>query len=366
MTSSATCSGRLLTLTGEGFSDAELEEVAEDVRDEILLIAEVAKVDIYGAQEERIFVEYNNARLAELGVSPFQLQELLQSQNIIFPGGEVRTSYEEIVLEPSGNFESVEGLSSTVIRLPGRDDLMYLGDLADVYRGYIDPPRTRMHASGTCGLALAVSLREGGNISLLGEKIQTLVADLESQFPYGITFDFAALQSIHVNRKVDDFVGNLLQAIFLVLAVMLVSLGIRTGLVVASLVPMAMITAVLVMSFLEIGLDQMSLAALIIALGMLVDNAIVMSESIHGADGVGEEATRRGGRLGARASSTATHLLGDDSRRLSSHLSRRIRDRRIYGASLQGDLDHAHVLLAPRAHDDAASLRSLPESETVL
>ena len=192
----------------------------------------------------------------------------------------MRTSYEEIVLEPSGNFESVEGLSSTVIRLPGRDDLMYLGDLADVYRGYIDPPRTRMHASGTRGLALAVSLREGGNISLLGEKIQTLVADLESQFPYGITFDFAALQSIHVNRKVDDFVGNLLQAIFLVLAVMLVSLGIRKGLVVASLVPMAMITAVLVMSFLEIGLDQMSLAALIIALGMLVDNAIVMSESI--------------------------------------------------------------------------------------
>ena len=122
--------GTILTLTGEGFSDAELEEVAEDVRDEILLIAEVAKVDIYGAQEERIFVEYNNARLAELGVSPFQLQELLQSQNIIFPGGEVRTSYEEIVLEPSGNFESVEGLSSTVIRLPGRDDLMYLGEAA--------------------------------------------------------------------------------------------------------------------------------------------------------------------------------------------------------------------------------------------
>ena len=163
------------------------------MRDEILLIAEVAKVEIYGAQEERIFVEYNNSLLAELGVSTFQLQDLLQSQNIIFPGGDVRTSYEEIVLEPSGNFESVEELRGTVIRLPGRDDLMYLGDLADVYRAYIDPPSTRMHASGTRGLALAVSLREGGNISELGEKIEALVADLESQFPYGVTFDFAAL-----------------------------------------------------------------------------------------------------------------------------------------------------------------------------
>ncbi len=111
--------GTILALTGEGYSYAELEDIAEDVRDEILLVPEVAKVEIYGAQEERIFVEYNNARLAELGVSPFQLQQLLASQNIIFPGGEVRTPQEEIVLEPSGNFESVEELRSTVIRLPG-------------------------------------------------------------------------------------------------------------------------------------------------------------------------------------------------------------------------------------------------------
>ena len=272
--------GTIVTLTGEGYSYAELEDIAEDVRDEVLLIPEVAKVEIYGAQEERIFVEYNNARLAELGVSPFQLQQLLASQNIIFPGGDVRTSHEEIVLEPSGNFESVEELRSTVIRLPGREDLMYLGDLANVSRGYIDPPRTKTHASGTEGLALAVSLREGGNITVLGEKIEALISDLQAQFPYGITFDFAALQSFHVNRKVDDFVGNLFQAILLVLVVMLVSLGLRTGFVVAALVPMAMIMALLIMSFLGIGLDQMSLAALIISLGMLVDNAIVMSESI--------------------------------------------------------------------------------------
>ncbi len=129
-------------------------------------------------------------------------------------------------------------------------------------------------------MALAISLREGGNITLLGDKVQASVRGLETQYPYGVNFDFVALQSYHVDRKVRDFTSNLLQAVVLVLAVMLVTLGLRTGLVVASLVPMAMIMALLIMSFLGIGLDQMSLASLIIALGMLVDNAIVMSESI--------------------------------------------------------------------------------------
>jgi multidrug efflux pump subunit AcrB len=272
--------GTIVTLTGEGYTYAELKDIADDVRDELLLIDEVAKVEIYGAQEERIFVEYRNSRLAELGLSALQLSEILENQNIVFPGGDVTTGYERIVLEPTGSYESVEELNGTVIRLPNRADLIYLGDIAKVYRDYIDPPRTKMTASGVPGLGLAVSLREGGNITALGDKIQDLVRDLQVQYPYGVSFDFVALQSYHVDRKVRDFTNNLLQAIVLVLGVMLVTLGLRTGLVVATLVPMAMIMALLIMSFFGIGLDQMSLASLIIALGMLVDNAIVMSESI--------------------------------------------------------------------------------------
>jgi multidrug efflux pump subunit AcrB len=272
--------GTIVTITGEGYSYAELKDIADDVRDEILLIAEVAKVEIYGAQEERIFVEYNNARLADLGLSAFQLSQILDDQNIVFPGGDVSTDYERIVLEPTGSYESVEELNGTVIRLPGRDDLVYLGDIAHVSRGYIDPPSTKMTTSGVPGLGLAISLREGGNITVLGDKVQALIQDLQARYPIGVSFDFVALQSYHVDRKVKDFTNNLLQAVLLVLGVMLVSLGIRTGLVVAALVPMAMIMALLIMSFLGIGLDQMSLASLIIALGMLVDNAIVMSESI--------------------------------------------------------------------------------------
>ena len=272
--------GVIITIAGDGFSYAELKEVADEVRDELLRIDEVAKVDIYGAQEERIFVDYDSARLAELGLSPLQLRQILEGANIIIPGGDVSTGVERIVLEPTGNFESIEDLRQTVVTLPGRQAIVYLGDLADIYRGYIDPPSNTMHTSGQAALGLAISMREGGNIVTLGDGVSRELARLQGVYPLGVDFDVVAFQPDVVDRKVDEFVVNLLQAVVIVLVVMLAFLGIRTGLVVSSLVPMAMIMAILVMSALGIGLDQMSLASLIIALGMLVDNAIVMSESI--------------------------------------------------------------------------------------
>jgi len=272
--------GIIVALTGEGYTYAELKQVADDVRNELLLLSETAKVEIQGAQEERVFVEYNNARLAEFGLSPLQLAQILDTHNIIIPGGDVTTAAERIVLEPTGNFESVEDLRRSVIKLPGRQDLLYLEDLANVYRGYIDPPESMMRYNGRPCLGLAVSLREGGNILTLGKQVKAAIDRLQEVYPIGIEFDMVAFQPEHVSRKVNAFVSNLLQAVAIVLGVMLVSLGLRTGLVVAPLIPMSMIMSLLVMSFLDIGIDQMSLAALIIALGMLVDNAIVMSESI--------------------------------------------------------------------------------------
>jgi len=250
------------------------------VRDELLLVPDVAKVEIYGAQEERIFLEYNNARLAELGLSPLQLRQLLESQNIIIPGGEIRTEFETIVLEPSGNFGSVTDLARAVIRPPGRSDVLYLEDLLQVRRGYIDPPKTKMRSSGRSALGLAVSMRDGGNIITLGDQVRDVLERVEAVYPIGIDFDVIQFQPQAVQVLVSNFAGNLLQAVALVTLVMLVSLGLRTGLVVASLIPMAIVSALLVMGFFDIGLNQMSIASLIIALGMLVDNAIVMSESI--------------------------------------------------------------------------------------
>jgi len=272
--------GTIVTITGEGFSYTELKEVADEVRDEFLLIEEVAKVDIYGAQEERIFVEYNDTRLTEIGLSASQLIGILRSQNIVIPGGDVDTGMEKIVLEPTGSFESVEDLRRTLITIPGRRELIYLGDLASVYRGYIDPPQLIVRSSSIPALALAINMREGGNIIVLGQKVKESVNRLQSLYPIGIEFDIVSFQPDDVDQKVKDLTGSLLQAIGIVVVVMLITLGFRTGLVVASLIPSAMIMSILVMSFFRIGLDQMSLASLMIALGLLVDNAIVMSESI--------------------------------------------------------------------------------------
>ena len=271
--------GILITLIGDGFSYSELKDVADDVRDELLRLADVAKVEISGDQEEHIFVEYNNARLADLGISPIQLQQMLASKNIIIPGGDITTPNEKIVLEPSGNFESFEEIRRTVINIPGTREVLLLEDVVDLKRGYIDPPETMMRASGVRALNLAVSMREGGNLIDLGTQVKKVIKRAESLFPIGIEFDLIQYQPGVVKKKVDDFVNNLIQAVLIVAGVMLLTLGLRTGLVVASLIPMAMVMNFLVMSFLGIGLDQMSLAALIIALGLLVDNAIVMSES---------------------------------------------------------------------------------------
>jgi len=272
--------GTIITITGEGFSYTELKDVADEVRNELLLIEDIAKVEIHGAQEERIFVEYNDARLAEVGLSASQLINILQNQNIVIPGGDVSTGKERIVLEPTGSFESIEDLKRILISIPGRIDLIYLEDLAHVYRGYIDPPQSIVHSSGIPALALAINLREQGNITVLGEEVTELANRLQGMYPIGIEFDVVAFQPEHVEHRVNEATSSLLQAIAIVILVMLLTLGIRTGLVVASLIPLTMIMSLLIMSFLNIGLDQMSLVALIIALGLLVDNAIVMSESI--------------------------------------------------------------------------------------
>ncbi len=276
--------GILMMLTGDGFSYRELKEVADAVRDELLLIQDVAKVEIFGAQDERLFVEYSNACLAELGLSPMQLQQILAARNIIIPGGDIATPYEKIVLEPSGNFESVDELRRTVINLPdsqsNRQNVAYLEDLVTITRGYIDPPTRKMRCAGEPCLGLSVSMREGGNIVELGQRVKAEMRRIESYYPIGLEFDYVQFQPEAVEKKVDEFVNSLLQAVGIVALVMLITLGLRTGLVVASLIPMAMVMSFLVMSLFDIGLDQMSLASLIIALGMLVDNAIVVSESI--------------------------------------------------------------------------------------
>jgi multidrug efflux pump subunit AcrB len=272
--------GIVLTLTGEGFDYAELKRFADDARNALLRIDDAAKVEIYGAQEERVFLEYNNVRLAEQGLSPSQLLQALSSRNIVAPGGAITIGQERIALEPSGNYESLADVGNTLIQVPGSASVVLLKDLVDVGHGYVDPPSTMVHSTGMPALGLAISMREGGNNIELGEQVTEVIRTLQAAYPIGIEFDVVSFSPLEVENKVNSFVTNLLQAIAVVAFVMLLSLGLRTGLVVSMLIPFSMVAAMLVMSMFNIGLDQISLAALIIALGMLVDNGIVMSENI--------------------------------------------------------------------------------------
>jgi len=286
--------GVVLAITGDGFSYAELKQVADEVRDDLLRLPDAAKVEIYGAQEERVFVEFQHARLARVGLTPQTLLGLLQKRNILVSGGAITVGDEmpeRITLEPSGSFESLEDLRRTVIPVKGGRELTYLSDIASVNRGYIDPPSKAMRYARAPALGLGVSLRDGGNIIELGRQVEALLARLRASYPIGLDLNVVVFQPGEVERLVAGFELNLLQAVGIVLAVMLLTLGLRTGTLVASLIPMTIVSSVLVMSALEIGLDQVSLAALIIALGMLVDNAIVMAESILVRMKAGEAAT---------------------------------------------------------------------------
>jgi len=270
--------GTIVTLRGEGFSYRELKDIADDVKDELLRISLVSKVEIEGAREERIFIEYRDSELSKLGVSVSQLQSILQNQNIISSGGDILVGKERINIEPSGNFESIEEIKNTIINIDGK--LIELRDIATIKRDYQEPVNKIIRFNGENSLVLAISLREGGNIIELGELVKEKINYFQNSYPIGIEFDYMNFQPKIVEDKVGDFINNLLQSMAIILVVMLIFLGFRTGLLVATLVPMAILMSLLIMKLSNIGLDQMSIASLIIALGLLVDNAIVISESI--------------------------------------------------------------------------------------
>ncbi len=282
--------GIVYSLTGDGFDYRELNNIADQIRDEILKVDEVAKVNILGKLNEAVYVEYNNARLKELGLSPTSLAGILQSLNILQSGGDILTGPERISLEPTGNFESVEQIENAVIQIPGSTSVVYLKDIADVYRDYQDPPEGLSHTNSKPSIVLAVSMSEGGNILELGKRIDAAIPQIEAVYPLGINLEKIYFQPDQVNNSVQGFMSNLGQAIAIVLAVMLLFLGLRTGLIVATLVPTTIVLTFVLMQSFEITVNQISLAALIIALGLLVDNAIVMAESIMVRRQNGEEA----------------------------------------------------------------------------
>lgn len=271
--------GMVVALTSDGFTYAEMKEYADDLRDDLIRLGDAAKVELGGVQEERIFVEFDNARLREYNLTASILQGVLAQTNILGSGGSVNVEDERIILEPTGNFDDLAGIRSVLIPVGG-GQLVQLEDIAAVRRGYVDPPRQLVRVNGLDAITLHVSLKSGANIIELGRDIDGVLEQWRAGLPIGLDVQRVASLDLYIQDKIDAFVGNLVQAIVVVLAVMLFFMGLRTGLVIASLIPIVTIMTLMLMGMVGEGLNQVTLAALIMALGMMVDNAIVVAEAV--------------------------------------------------------------------------------------
>jgi len=270
--------GIALGLQNDGYDPKELENYADDLRNQLIRLQDAAKVELTGVLDRRIFIEYNDAELAKYQLSANELKNIISGTNIIIPAGEIYIEDERVILEPSGSFETLEDIENMLI--PVGQETVFLKDIAEVYEDYISPRETIVRMNGEPAIGLHVSLKDGANIVQLGEDVDQLLAGFNRTLPVGISGKRIASQDTSVEENVNDFLSNLIQSIVIVLAVMLMFLGLRTGIVVASLIPAAILMALFLMNIFDIGLNQVTLAALIMALGMLVDNAIVMAESM--------------------------------------------------------------------------------------
>ena len=268
--------GSIYALTGDGFDYAQLKAESDRIRAELLRVPSVAKVDLIGEQEQRIYVELSNTRLATLGLDVQTVTRALAEQNAVAPGGYFETRNERIYLRPSGAYDTVEAIRATTIRAGGRE--LRIGDIASVSRGFVEPPAPRFRFQGQDALGLGVSMAKGGDIIALGANLKDTLARIQAQLPVGMELSEVASQPDAVRRSIDEFVHSLAEAVIIVLVVCFFSLGLRTGLVVALSIPLVLAVTFFGMRLFDVGLHKISLGALILALGLLVDDAIIAVE----------------------------------------------------------------------------------------
>ena len=272
--------GIMVGLISDGYSYSEMKEFADDLRDALIKLDDAAKVELGGVQDERVFIEFDESQLKEYGLTSSMLQNTIASTNILDSGGEVDLESERIILEPTGNYESLEDIRNTLIPIGDGSQVVQLRDITNIRKGYIEPASSIVHVSGKQAISLSISLMDGANIIKLGEDVNKVIEDWNSRLPIGLEVKRLTSLDTYVDNSISNFIGNLIQSIAIVLVVMLIFLGLRTGLIISSLIPIVTIMTLMLMGLINMGLNQVTLAALIMALGMMVDNAIVVSESI--------------------------------------------------------------------------------------
>ena len=272
--------GIIVGLISDGYSYTEMRDYADDLRDDLIKLEDAAKVEFGGVQEERIFIEFDEAQLKEYGLTSTSLQNTIASTNILDSGGEVNLEDEKIILEPTGNYDSLEDIKNTLIPIGDGKQVVQLRDITTIRKGYIEPATSIVHVNGQPAISMSISLIDGANIIKLGEEVDKVMSKWNKKLPIGLEIQRLSSLDTFVDKSIGNFIGNLMQSIVIVLLVMLIFLGLRTGLIVASLIPIVTIATLMLMGLIDMGLNQVTLAALIMALGMMVDNAIVVSESI--------------------------------------------------------------------------------------
>ncbi|EWH05195.1 multidrug transporter AcrB [Pseudoalteromonas lipolytica SCSIO 04301] len=272
--------GVMYAVTGDGYSYDELKDYVDYLKRELVLVDGVSKVTVGGEQQAQVMVEISTRKLAQLGISPDRIYQLLQTQNSVSNAGKVRVGDESIRLHPTGEFKDVKELENLLISKPGENELIYLGDVATVFREYAEVPNNIIRFNQQQALLVGVSFSTGVNVVDVGAKIDAHLASLEYQRPHGIEINSVYNQPAEVEKSVSGFIISLLEAVAIVIVVLLVFMGFKSGVLIGVILLLTVLGTFIFMKLFAIDLQRISLGALIIALGMLVDNAIVVTEGI--------------------------------------------------------------------------------------
>ena len=269
-----------IALRSDGFDMAEMQETARQIRERLNLLEGTQKIDLTGVQDQRIYLEVSNAKMAQLGIDPVDIGKKLKEQNILLPGGRIDINDVEIIVETQGRFASIAEIEAVLIPIPGSQASIPLRDIATVRKAYVEPIQNPAYYNGHPAIVLSVFIVRGVDAVEYGERLQQAVKAIEQSLPWGYMLDFATYQPDLIKKSVSGMVLNVIESIGIVLVVVMLLLGLRTGLIVGSFIPLVMLFGLLMMLALGIDLERMSLATMIIALGMFVDNAIVVSDDI--------------------------------------------------------------------------------------
>ena len=275
--------GAYMAITGEGYTYKELYEYAKFLQKEILLVQDVKRVAIISDRKEVVYVEMRRAKMAELGVSPDEVIQALSSKNLVAPAGKATMGSERVALNPTGEFESEREFGDLLIRGRGvgSNALVFLRDVADITRGYEDPPTSILRYDGERAVGLGISTVLGGNVVTMGNALDKRLAEVEGQAPLGMDLNIISLQSRAVTAAINSFLINLAEAVAIVIVVLMMFMGLRSAAIIGSVLLITIMGTFIIMGMQGIILERISLGALVIALGMLVDNAIVVTDGMR-------------------------------------------------------------------------------------